>query len=775
MKRYKLIIGDCEEVLQRFPDNHFDSVVTDPPYGLSFMGKKWDYQVPSVSQWEQIIRVLKPGGFLLCFAGTRTHHRMCVNIEDAGFEIRDMIAWVYGCLSEDTEILVDGQWEPYHKAVAGRLALCYDMENDSYSWQPIKENYVYDYDDTAYRIQSDSTDQIVSKNHRCIVERSGGKAFAYAETLECQEGVPVLEDMPELLKALPVPNQGASHKESFLQSRMSSGSQEETAESKERPNGRVCGLRQEVLETGCVATEGHSADVLETMQRGVERQGMGQARTQRISGRNSKGSCIGNQENDRLQQSSMEGRSYILQEERQLQGDQVCTMPEGIPTNVSQGRVCNGTSADCSESDGQMLDENGSGSSCQPRPAGQQIGESGIVREQQRPQAVRASRYTRTDLARVEPIHYIGKVWCVKVPTGAFVVRRNGKVFVTGNSGFPKSHNISKAIDKAAGAEREVVGYDKTFLERNPNNTGVGRLVTRADGTTLDGRKTPYKKNDSAGEITEAATEEAKQWDGWGTALKPSFEPITCARKPFKGTVAANVLKHGTGGINVDGCRVGTLVGSVDGSLNGEFAKPVPGLGRFPANLIHDGSDEVLELFPHSTSNASLRGNLVDNRGDNYNRADGKRIENSNSVRGHNDSGSAARFFYCAKANKKDRNEGMGDAEEKSGGSMMANTGKTMDLGGASLKGEHKKRQLQQNTHPTVKPTDLMRYLVRLVTPPGGTVLDPYTGSGSTGKACGLEGFKFVGVELEAESIRVAMKRVGASYREVRNNGNKTG
>ncbi len=183
-------------------------------------------------------------------------------------------------------------------------------------------------------------------------------------------------------------------------------------------------------------------------------------------------------------------------------------------------------------------------------------------------------------------------------------------------------------------------------------------------------------------------------WQGWGTALKPALEPITVARKPLIGTVAENVLQHGTGAINVDGCRVGTDGGTKhnDGEKgttkncygNGlfvEFGKPVIGLGRWPANFIHDGSEEVTDLL-----------------------------------------GSAARFFYCAKASKRDRDEG--------------------------------------NHHPTVKPTDLMRYLCRLVTPPDGTVLDPFMGSGSTGKAAVLEGFRFIGIEREEEYCEIAKARI---------------
>lgn len=243
-------------------------------------------------------------------------------------------------------------------------------------------------------------------------------------------------------------------------------------------------------------------------------------------------------------------------------------------------------------------------------------------------------------------------------------------------SGFPKSHDVSKAIDKAAGVEREVVGFDPIAAAR-----------TAAVGTNSFG---DYKGQ--TGDVTAPATPEAQQWEGWGTALKPAWEPIVLARKPLIGTVAANVLEHGTGAINIDGCRVGddggtkkivtdavkdsSTVSAFGNGLNGGGVETVPGLGRFPANIMHDG-----EQF-----------------------------------------GEQGRYFYSPKASKKDRGEG--------------------------------------NTHPTVKPTDLMAYLCRMVTPPGGVVLDPFMGSGSTGKAAVREGFRFVGVEREAEYFEIALGRL---------------
>ena len=275
-------------------------------------------------------------------------------------------------------------------------------------------------------------------------------------------------------------------------------------------------------------------------------------------------------------------------------------------------------------------------------------------------------------------------------------------------SGFPKSLNISKAIDKAAGAEREVVGK-RWEKNRKPNTKEAGRYGE-------------YGPDD--GHLTAPATEAAKQWDGWGTALKPAVEFFTLCRKPLsEKTIAANVLKWGTGGINIDGCRVEGKMGK-DRSLstprrtdNTKFGKaneiinPQSPLGRFPANLIHSGEQEVLELFPETESAGEARAG-----------------------------GSAARFFYCPKASKKDRNDGLPTKSESSESSEIVG-----------------------NNHPTVKPTALMQYLCRLITPTGGVVLDPYMGSGSTGKAAVQEGFSFVGCELDKDYFNIATARIEAA------------
>ena len=249
-----------------------------------------------------------------------------------------------------------------------------------------------------------------------------------------------------------------------------------------------------------------------------------------------------------------------------------------------------------------------------------------------------------------------------------------------------------------------------------------------------------------------------EEWDGWGTALKPAHEPIVLARKPLVGTVANNVLTYGVGGINIDGCRVGEeLMVNPSGSTNPriamgngwrEDAQPTVATGRFPANFIHDGSDEVLELFPETKG-----GTWNTTKGARHFNNDGEPTGYATS-KSDGSTGSAARFFYCAKASKKDRNEGLDRFEEK------RDADRTKDDGAGGDNPRNRSNTAKLNHHPTVKPTDLMRYLCRLVTPPNGTVLDPFTGSGSTGKAAVLEGFSFIGVEQSEEYIAIAEARI---------------
>ena len=421
-----IIHGNSLEIIKEYPNNYFDSIVTDPPYGLSFMGKKWDYDVPSTELWAECLRVLKPGGYLLAFAGTRTQHRMAVRIEDAGFEIRDMIAWVYG-------------------------------------------------------------------------------------------------------------------------------------------------------------------------------------------------------------------------------------------------------------------------------------------------------------------------------------------------SGFPKSLNIGKAVDKLQGNNREVTGYDTNTA---PDLRDVGAMSKESTGIDkLSFGQNPRPAERKQIEITKGNS----PYEGWGTALKPALEPITVARKPIsEKNIAENVLKWGTGGINIDKSRV-EYTGTTDprtfgGSWKTDKAaqnvyeggyegidQMVSPQGRFPANLIYDGSDEVVGLFPDSKGWSSQNNSPTNVYGGNALLSSKTTLPEHRD--GYNDNGSAARFFYCAKASKSERNKGLEGFE-----SRTVNDGRDTPIDNAFQRGETPRA----NVHPTVKPVALMRYLVKLVTPVNGTVLDPFNGSGTTGIAAKLENFDYIGIEREEEYVKISEARIAA-------------
>src|SRR5699024_3999963 len=291
-----------------------------------FMGKDWDSFVPPPAVWEECMRVLKPGGHMAVFAGARTQDLMGLSSRLAGFAIRDTLGWVYGCLSEDTEVLINGKWEKYHEAKPGDLALCYDREHDTYEWQPIEDTHKYEYGDTAYRIHSNNTDQIVSRNHRVLVERGGTYEFEYAENLarEHQIRVPILESVQTLLDDLPMRESQPGGKEPILQRelrnvRPSTGCSETDGET--RSNGDcVCGLRNESLQTERLAKAGGNSDVFQRVQREVARGGMEEARTQRPSGMVGGNRSAVRGEYARGEQPSLEGRGDVETPEGELQG-----------------------------------------------------------------------------------------------------------------------------------------------------------------------------------------------------------------------------------------------------------------------------------------------------------------------------------------------------------------------------------------------------------------------------------------------------------------------
>lgn len=987
--KYQIIHGDCLEELASLPADSVDAIVTDPPYHLysivkrfgkegsapaqygtdgafgrvskGFMGKEWDGGDISYrpETWTACLRVLKPGGHMLCFGGSRTFHRIAVAIEDAGFELRDTVMWVYGCLSEDTEILTIDGWVRFDSPTLNSPVVCYNSINGAFEAHIATRRYVYDNKHTAYHIKSNLTDQIVSRNHRVAVEREGKIIFEYAENLREMENIPFLESLHGLPETIYDFHKGTSIKKQDLLERVQRQAdflakewQREACGAKGLYPDNLCSMRETGMEARFRPSEGSFANMQLPLQRGVEGQGL---EATRLQGQGCVESSVGaeiERENDGPFKSSVEGRSNIFQTARKLCWGKICQMPSRIFTYGKERWLRNGASANSGDANRAVAVEGGSCASCQPSALGQQAGEPNAIFKQPASQNVRVEGQPATTLATITPVEYRGKVWCVEVPTGAFVARRNGQIFITGNSGFPKSHDVSKAIDKAAGAER-TDGQREWRGGKRPNNSFGGGSNQENGTATLIKYDTP-------------ATDAAKQWQGWGTALKPAyepiivcykgltisniisillleitdllevficqqrlnvnvtdvekhfslfrqrlegvgansvaesaktlsleeiarvvfaekntilqgltqigakenfaltsarenfrnsyqenatqigeaedilvqvdtfmldimghtsgniallwnnileevlletnkyttltvirlitelktlklflqqstskdignsslkpaFEPIILARKPMEGTVAGNVLKWGTGAINVDGCRVdwdalslcndtkrrktarvnikgGSFHagGGKQGEYFGEIESPP---GRWPANFIHDGSEEVLKLFPTTSPTKPHGGDEkpLDTRDMGWGF---KRMPSTL----EDDGGSAARYFYCAKASKKDRDEGCEGLEEK----QYSHDGRETTIENAYQRNNSK----AHNHHPTVKPTSLMRYLCKLITPPNGTILDPFMGSGSTGKAAMLEGFNFIGIEREQEYVEIAEARI---------------
>jgi DNA modification methylase len=493
----RVFAGDCREVLKGLPDNSVDSIVTDPPYELGFMGKKWDSSgiAYDVTVWAECLRVLKPGGHVLAFGGSRTWHRLAVAVEDAGFEIRDNIAWIYG------------------------------------------------------------------------------------------SGFPKSLDVSKAI---------------------------------DKSDAKVERRARDLRFTAWMRSTGITAKKI----------------------------------ND-LTGSNM-GSHYLTDKEQPT-----------VPT---------------------------------------------------------------------EDMFTLLRPYLPKVPEDI------------------ESLVFDRTVESKNFAEREVIGM---------KNAGIG--TGQSYGKIVGERE---KVSTTEVRVTAPATSEAKAWEGWGTALKPAHEPVVVGRKPFgKGvTVAENVLLWGVGGLNIDGSRIGTYSSGWNGltsdrsgsawdasGLKGADGIQRESLGRWPANVIFD---EVTAGLLDQQS-GTVKGQIgMKKTSLEVNHQPTKSVNGQTFERGINDTGGASRFFYIAKASKRDRNEGLEELE------AQRHADRVVDDGPGGENPRNRTNTAKQNFHPTVKPTQLMRYLIKLVTPPGGTVLDPFTGSGSTGKAALLDGFQFVGVELTEEYLPIIEGRL---------------
>lgn len=326
-------------------------------------------------------------------------------------------------------------------------------------------------------------------------------------------------------------------------------------------------------------------------------------------------------------------------------------------------------------------------------------------------------------------------------------------------SGFPKSLDVSKAIDKAAGVDREDK-FEGAF-GRRAGPTGNKRCDA-CGKWLISGSPCKCPRPQDA-----PATPDAERWSGWGTALKPAYEPVVLARKPLRGTVAANVLAYGTGALNIDGTRIDaadktkfpvgygrgfgeTYAGDDYSRTQARTADANPG-ARWPANVLLD-ADAARQLDAMSgerPAGSAVSGEEpsapVDGVYGDYGRV---------SWEPYADRGGASRFFYTAKASRSEREFGLDDLE-----AQRRSDGREKDIENPRLR-----VSARRNDHPTVKPVDVMRWLCRLITPPDGTILDPFCGSGSTGMAALDEGFRFVGIDLDERYLEIARRRIARRH-----------
>lgn len=545
--RHQLFHGDCRHVLAQIPENSVDAVVTDPPGGLSFLGAAWDtfdrdvfgqagleglndlkvkkgfktlprFSTADLVGFQEFIRecfvwigrVMKPGAYGFAWATGRSLHRTMTGIEAAGLDHVDVLVHHYACLDEETEILIDGVWRRISDGVSEGSALCYDAEHDEFRWGPIGAVHVYDFHGDAVRIRGVCTDQLVTPNHRCLVERDGTFQFAEAWTLEAEATVrvPVVENLPDLLRGLCVCDQETTSQQDDVQLGLSwSGAEREggggpTQTSGDLPQvrGAVLDQIQSFVQSGVLQHEMHRR--CESSISGIPSV-VAAAVVEGVSGYDSRDSGCRSTDNDRPAQSGVEGWRYLPESKRELRFGEVCEMP-GLASGYGEGGwVHDGAPLSRGPDTGAGVVANRGCSPSRSRFDEQPPGQPGFVSDQRGSQAVRGVRYTTADVVRVGPEPYHGRVWCLTVPTGAFVARRRGKVFVTGNSGFPKNHNIEKAFDKA-------------------------------------------------GEL-----DLALQWAGWGTALKPATEFwILFQRSIAERSIAANIRRWGVGALNLEACRV---------------------------------------------------------------------------------------------------------------------------------------------------------------------------------------------------------------------------
>ena len=670
-----LRVGDSLQILKELDADSIDSVVTDPPYGLKFMSKKWDYNVPTTELWKEVIRVLKPGGHLLSFSSARTYHRMAVAVEDAGFEIRDQIMYVYGSGFPKSHNIEKAIIKKYAKA----------KQNTEHRMRQVWNSYL-------------------------------------------QETKPTIEEQGQILF-------------SFLQKQ------------------------------GCMQRE--ATNWMEAFRYWEE-------------------------------QPKLEGRSYDEETKRQLQRHKVCPLSEGILADVPTGWLYPRAQI----SDGDVVKENanedGSSTSRGPQSTQQLYSQLDAICDEWGTQALGMEQSLQSYKGfgtALKPAHepiclarkpFKGTVVdnVIKYGTGGINIDKSRVGTEKVHNDRPKELKNRSLADNVANHQDQYTAddYERTYVEgrfpanfihdgseevtehfpQTAANLAAGQRSIHkylGEDNTNDRDKGHYKeKQDQFYNDAGSASRYFKQID---------HDPIVMARKPLsEKTVVDNVIKHGTGGINIDKSRVGTSTEEQEllsnRSGDGGFQNTYVGGdqhkdqvytahtdGRFPANLIHDGSDEVVEQFPN------VKGEIGKKKQTEFSFSAGVGHKKGQKfIPSIKDDGSAARFFYCAKVSKSERNAGLEGFEEK-------------HKEGANFRPNHMEKALEgedgnafgrwnktTNNHPTVKPVKLMSYLVNLITPEGGTVLDPFMGSGSTGMACKANEYNFIGIELDEDYVNIAKARI---------------
>lgn len=679
-ENYTLYKGKMQDVLSTFEKNSIDSIVCDPPYHLKsiqerfgkensteakygkdgsfqrlsrgFMGQTWDGGDTAFlpETWKYCFDVLKEGGYLLAFGGSRTFHRIACAIEDAGFEIRDTIMWLYGCLSNDTEILTSNGWKNSETIRKNDFIYSLDLDKNIIIKNKVQNVFKYDYDGEMVSLKNQNTDQLLTPNHHCIVKdkvrtriKNETKYYKNNNTWYYKDAWKIRSQSVTLPLA-----------------------------SNYNGNIEIGNLFAELL--GWIISEGtyhKDTNAISITQSDVNNEYV--KRIRYVLGKLKIKYSEYSRKRTYKNREYIEYDFYIGKKETEI----VNKIKELAPNKKLTWKLL-----DLSLSNKEFLlkglckgdgvkANNKFGFSAFYQKDLEQLdifqallhltNKQGWVNKNKYCCSIHSNPTTEIQGKHYKDrfVKYDGKyVWCIATEIGNFVARRNGKIFITGNSGFPKSLNIGLAIDKKNGIESKVVGKGKS---------GASETHTRTmNSETKDGKSIFGGEY----EIKQAQNE----WQGWGTCLKPAYEPIIIARKPFKSSLVDNVLENGVGGINIDECRIPTSddLARINKTDNGIFGvgnnnnnnaqkckeQRIEYGGRFPANVITDGSEEVAQGMPNTKSTFNVDGKheteIHRANADNLKYGYKERFET-----GFNDEGSAMRYFYCAKASKKDRDEGL--------------------------------------------------------------------------------------------------------------------